>query len=289
MKWTSLPPLSALRAFAAYAETGAVQKAGDALNVSHAAISQQIRNLEDHTGLALLDRSGRAAVLTAEGRELAAALAEGFGTIAARLDTLTGAEDDRPLHVTTTPSFAANWLMPRVADFRATFPDLALMVDPNPAISNPARGGVDLAVRYGSGTWPGYEAEMFLPSSVAIVAGPNLLDGREVNSPADLADLPWLQELGTSEASLWLHMRGVDQPNRVAALHLPGNMMIEAARNGQGVAITARVWIEEDLKQGRLRLLFEEAKENGYHLVTAPGVQRPALRSLVRWLRKQAS
>ena len=172
MDWTDLPPLSALRAFAAYAETGAVQKAGDKLNVSHAAISQQIRNLENHLGLRLLDRSGRSASLTEEGRALASALETGFGEIARTVAQLTGSEQARPLHVSTTPSFAANWLMPRLADFRSRHPEIDIVIDPNPALCDPTPGGVDIAIRYGNGHWPGMEARLLIPSAMAVVAAP---------------------------------------------------------------------------------------------------------------------
>ena len=100
--WQSLPPLSALRAFAALTESGSVVEAGGRLNVSHAAISQQVRALEAHMGLSLVDRSGRKLELTADGRILAEALSEGFGLITATTAALTGADADRPLQVSTT-------------------------------------------------------------------------------------------------------------------------------------------------------------------------------------------
>ena len=100
------PPLSALRAFAALAETGSFTKAGEALNVSHAAISQQVRALEERLGVPLLPRDGRRGALTAEGERLAAALHAGFGGIARAVDELTGGDALRPLQVTTTPAFA---------------------------------------------------------------------------------------------------------------------------------------------------------------------------------------
>ena len=94
--WLTLPPPTALRAFAAFAETGSVISAGTALNVSHAAISQQLRALETHMGVALVDRSGRAMALTVEGRQLASALRTGVGAIAASVEALRGADAARP-------------------------------------------------------------------------------------------------------------------------------------------------------------------------------------------------
>ena len=107
MDWRSLPPLSALRAFAAFAETGNVVEAGAALGVSHAAVSQQLKALEQHLDAALLDRSGRGLRLTATGEQLAAALRLGFEAMGAAVAEITGAQADRPLHISTTPTFAS--------------------------------------------------------------------------------------------------------------------------------------------------------------------------------------
>src|SRR6056297_1332918 len=112
MDWQTLPPLTALRAFAALAETSSTTEAGVRLNVSHAAISQQVRQLEAHMGVVLVDRSGRQTRLTAQGRDLADALTLGFGAIARAVEALSGADAARPLQISTTPSFAAHWLMP---------------------------------------------------------------------------------------------------------------------------------------------------------------------------------
>lgn len=289
MDWTSLPPLPALRAFAAYAETGSVQRAGAALNVSHAAISQQIRNLESHLGLGLLDRSRRSMALTEEGARLAQALSDGFGRIAQELSALTGAEAERPLMITTTPSFASSWLMPRLARFREAHPEISLMIDPSAKVAPLEPGGVDLALRYGSGQWPGLEAELLVESPIALVGSPRLVGEREITDPSDLTEYHWLQELGTNEASEWFSQFGIDRDARRGISSLPGNLMLEAARQGHGIAITARVFADDDIAAGRLRLLFEDTRKKGYYLVIRPGVMRPPLRLFATWLRREAA
>ena len=158
MDWHELPSLTALRAFSALAETGSASAAGARLNVSHAAISQQIKALEGHMGLPLVDRSGRALALTKEGDVLAEALREGFGTIAQTVMQLTGADADRPLQISTTPQFATNWLMPRLADFQENQPDVDLMINPSPVLSDHGPGGIDLGIRFGLGVWDGLDA-----------------------------------------------------------------------------------------------------------------------------------
>lgn len=289
MNWIDLPPLSALRAFSAFAETGSVGRAGALLNVSHAAVSQQIRNLETHMQVALLDRSGgRTAGLTAEGQQLADALEAGFGRIAQAVETLTGADAMRPLHVSVTPSFAANWLMPRLAGFRQEHPEIDIMISPTPRLTDPSPGGIDVAIRYGDTAWSGLESERLLPAPIWIVAAPALVGDLVPEGPEDLLRFPWLQELGTTEASDWFVNRGVTEGRAAGMIHVPGDLMLDGARSAQGVAVTTRLSVEEDVRSGRLRLLFEERSDGAYHIVTARGVPRPPLKAFLGWLRRTA-
>lgn len=288
MDWLRMPPLAALRAFAAFAETGNLAQAGAALNVSHAAISQQLRALEAHLGVALLDRSGRALALTAEGRQLADALALGFGAIWAAVQDLAGRAADRPLHVSVTPSLAGYWLLPRLAGFSQAHPEVSLRVDPTPQLIDPKPGGIDLALRHGAGPWPGMEVESLLPAPLAVVAAPSLLRGQRIDSPADLAALPWIEELGTNEASAWLAAQGAAAPDAARRIQLPGNLTLESARAGQGVLLIVRLFVEADLAAGRLVELFQTREDCFYHIVARPGPLRPAARAFVNWLRREA-
>lgn len=287
MDWNVMPPMAALRAFCAFADSGNVVQAGRALNVSHAAISQQLRALEAHMGVALVDRSGRALALTQEGARLAQALQLGFGAIQGAVQELTGISAARPLHVTCTPSFAAHWLVPRLPGFQAQHPDIELVLDPSGAMVDLKPGGVEIALRYGGGQWPGLESERLLASPMVVVAAPQLLVGRRVASAGDLLDLPWLEELGTNEASRWFRSHGVEEGLRGPRVRLPGNLLMQAVRAGQGVAVSVQAFVEEDLAQGRLTALFTEAAGSGYHIATRPGVLRSQARSFISWLRRE--
>lgn len=287
MEWRDLPPLASLRAFAAFADAAGVAEAGDALGVSHAAISQQLKALETHLGVQLLDRSARAMTLTAEGRALAAAATEGFGQMIDVTRTLTGANDTRPLHLSVTPSFAASWLMPRLPDFRAQHPGVNILVDPSAEMVAVSPGGVDVAIRYGTGPWPGLAHELWLTSPMIVVAAPGLIKGRKISTPSDLQSAPWLEELGRSEGTTWLRRHGVDSGLTGSFIQVPGNLLLDGARDGQGVAVTVECFVERDLQAGRLVKLFEEDRAGaGYHIVTHAGVQRPPLKAFVRWLRR---
>ncbi|MEL7254628.1 MAG: LysR family transcriptional regulator [Pseudomonadota bacterium] len=287
MDWRNLPPLASLRAFAAFVETGSVARAGEALGVSHAAISQQIRALETHLSLTLVDRSSRALEMTVEGCQLAEALTEGFGVIDRTVATLTGADAERPVHISTTQLFAMTWLMPRLTDFQDKHPGVDLMVNPSAELTDPGPGGFDLALRFGAGNWAGLDAEMLVPSDIVISAAPALVADRVIADPCDLLDLPWLQELGTNESADWLRKHGVTQTRVKRIIHVPGNLMLDGARAGQGVISTAMSSVEADVRAGTLRVLFRDKGDTGYHIVTKPGVMRPAAKAFVNWLRRQ--
>lgn len=288
MDWRHLPPLSALRAFSAFADSDSLDQAGASIGVTHAAISQQIRALEVYLGLALVDRTGRRLTMTADGQRLAAALGEGFGLIAATIGQLTRAEIARPLRVTTTAAFAGGWLLPRLPDFRARHPGIDLTID---AASEVRRLGedADIALRFGNGDWPGTRSELLLRTPVVVIAAPQLVPPGAPDGFDDLAALPWLQELGTNEASAFLEDHGVARRAGAGLLSLPGNLMLDAARNGQGVAVIARAFVEADIRAGRLRVLHEDSEREGYFLVTAPGPRRASVQLFHDWVRAQVA
>jgi len=290
MDWHTLPPLSALRAFAAFGQTGSFQKAGAALNVSHAAIGQQVRALEERLGVALVARSGRSMGLTEAGEALARDLDTAFGAIGRAVDEVSGADAVRALQVTTTPAFAVSWLMPRISAFRHEHPEIELMLNATPQVVELAPGGVDIALRYGSGDWPRLQVEPLLPTSIVIVAARQLIGDRTPSDPREMLEYPWLQELGTNEVSEWLEQRGVVAPRPANITHLPGNLVLEGLRAGEGITAMARAFVERDVADGRLVVLFEDDRCcGGYHIVTRPGVMRPPLRAFVAWLRREAA
>lgn len=288
MEWRSLPPLSALRAFSAFAETSSVVAAGEALGVSHAAVSQQLRALENHLDAALLDRAGRNLTLTPKGTRLAQALRTGFSGMIDAVEEITGAQDARPLHISTTPTFAASWLMPCVPKFRAMHPELGLMIDPSAQVIALDTDGIDVAIRYGTGPWPGVDNEMLLESPMVIVAAPSLIGEGPIPTLQELSNFPWIEEFGTSEATSWMRRFGLPRAD-LGLMQLPGTLILDSARDGQGITMTVHAFVERDIAAGRLRVLHTEDRPgSGYHIITRSGVQRPAVKDFVRWLRQQA-
>ena len=281
--WHRLPSLSSLRAFEAAARLGGFSAAARALNVTHAAVSQAVRGLEAELGTALLRRDGRGLALTDEGERLSRALRDGFGTIAAGVEALRGAEKRRGLRVTATPSFAQQVLLPRLGDFWARHPDIAVSISVSLAIADLAREGLDLAIRIGDGQWSGTVAEPLMKARLLLVGAPTLLARGE-----DLARLPWIVDPADPNEAEWLRGGGLD----AATLPLTGLdnplLALAAARAGYGLLFASDVAVREDLAAGRLcEVPFAGLPHFSFWIVTLPGPRRPVLQSFVAWLRRE--
>lgn len=284
-----MPPLSALRAFAVVAESGSVVAAAARLGVTHAAVSQQIRALEKALDLPLVSRSGRQIELTEDGRQLALGLSHGFAEIMRSVSSVTEAQRDRPLQVTTTAMFASTWLVPRLGSFRLAHPGVDLVLDPSPVQRPLEPDGFDAAIRHGTGDWPGLEVHKLMDAPLVVVAAPALLNGPPGGGADALTGLPWLSELEQNEASLFLSRQGVAIALSGGVIHLPGNLVLDAARNGHGLAVVTEVLVASDIASGNLRVVLRDQVDRGYYLVTRQGVHRPPLRAFCRWLRSEAN
>lgn len=289
MDLTRLPSLTALRAFDAVARGGGFSAAARALNVTHAAVAQQVRALERDLGVTLLYREGRGLALTDDGEILATALKESFAQIAAAVAQITGPAQNRPLRITMTPSFASQWLMPRLRGFWAAHPDVPLTLHPDKRLIDLHREGMDLAIRFGDGNWPGLAVDLLTPAAYAVVAAPALLEGRTSLSRDDMRAFPWVIEDDWPEQTLWLRRFGID-PDGLTGLRVPTEeLALEAARQGFGLHLELPALIEDDLARGRLVKVHQgDAEGLGYFLVTRPGPVKPALRLFTRWLRSVA-
>ncbi len=289
MDWLSLLPLNALRAFAAVAEHGSYARAGRSLNVTHAAVMQQVRGLERHIGQRLVVRSGRGVALTVEGEGLAKDLSAAFSLMHRGMERITTASRLRPVQVTTSPAFAMKWLMPRLNDFHEKNPEITLMLNPTGQIIQLDQTEIDLAIRYGYYTDLDDDADILLETDLVVVAAPSLIEGRDFKEPSDLLQLPWLQELGTNEVRDWFRRRNVivDRPPMIS--HMPGNLIMEAVTRGDGITYTCRQWVERELEKGELMELFADERCGVFHIVSADKTPREAVCLFINWLRKQAA
>ncbi len=287
-----LPSLTALRAFEAAARTLSFSEAGREMNVSHAAVAQSVRKLEGELGRPLMRRAGRGLALTPDGALLARGVSDGFDRIRATLAAFAEEDESRPVRVTLTPNFAVGFLIPRLGGFRRAHPEVQLDIDPSARVVDLSDGHMDLAIRYGAGDWPGVESRLLVPSPRIITAAPSLIAGRAPRRLEDLAAFPWLQEQGTEEMARWLADRGIEGLHGAGGAYLPGYMIHPALLEGQGIAISGKVFVQADLDAGRLVALFEDEDPDGrlgYHLVRRAGPERPGVQAFTRWLRREAA
>ena len=288
MDWLRFPPLGSLRAFCVVAETGSYTLAADRLNVTHSAISQQIKALEKHLGLALVSRVGRGIRLTKEGTVLARELDIGFAIIGRGVEHITEAVAARPVQVTMSPAFAVEWLMPRIMEFQYAHPDITLLLNPTAEVVELKPGGIDVAIRYRDSRHLDANVTPVLISDMIVIGTPALIEGRDVSHPAALADFPWLQELGTNEAAEWFTFHGVALDGPLMVNHMPGNLIMDAVRRGDGLTYTARAFFRDDLESGRVVELFSEPAFGIYSIETSATIDRPAVSTFLKWLLTKA-
>ena len=287
--WRTLPSLTALRAFAATADTRSFSQAARALNVTHAAVSQQVRALEDDLGRSLVQRDGRGVSLTTDGEQLHDALGEGFAAIQRGVEALRAGEVDRPVRVTLTASFAAQWLMPRLKGFWERHPDIGLSLHPDARVVDLHRERMDLGVRYGNGDWPGLDSTRLAAAGLVIAGAPSLLGGRETLSLEEMREMDWVLTRNWSEQDAYLQRLGLD-PAQLSRTDVSGEeLAIAAARQGLGLVVESAALIEADVADGRLRIMHESRDSlPAYFIVTLPGQQRAAARAFLKWLKSQA-
>lgn len=290
MNWSEIPSLAALRAFEAAARTQSLSAAARELNVTHAAISHHVRNLEGELGRALMVRRGRGVVPTEDGQALAASLGEGFGTIAAGVAELRDTASASPVQLSVTPAFAEHWLMPRIGDFWARHPDVPVNIAPSNDVVDLRRDGVDLAIRYGVGPWPPYQDALLTEEEFWVMGAPKLLRGRRTTCAADVADLIWLTVRGFEEqAALFEAADGIEPGSLRRAVLNTSALVMAGVREGLGVAIMSRSLVEREVAAGHLtRVCALEAPGLGYRLVTDPRRRGRRIAPLVRWLKDQA-
>lgn len=286
-----LPPMQALRAFDAAARTGSLTRAAEALHLTHGAISHQIKALEEEFGVKLVERSGRGIRLTEEGERFAARLRAALAELGEAVREVSERRNPRQLRLTTMPSFAARWLLPRIGRFFKEHPDIDLEIRTGNSIVDLRREEVDVAIRYhAKGEWPGVTAEHFLDDYYFPVCSPRLANGRLPRRPADLANHTLLRAEG-EEWKPWFAAAGLDWPEPMRG---PGftdsSHMLQAAIEGQGIAIARSSLLGDDVRNGVLVKPFDVVVPSNrkYWLVYPPRMAgSPKLDAFREWLREE--
>lgn len=253
-----LPPANSLVAFEAAARHLNFTRAARELNVTQAAVSRQIQLLEAHLGQAMFQRLPRALKLTPVGHRLHKAVTMGLEHIASTVVDIRRIGPRADLTVATSVTFASYWLMARIAKFRAAHPDIEIKLVASPPVSDLAAASIDVAVRYGSGKWPGAQAIHLLDNEVFPVCAPDYLEGRKaLTQPSDLLDEVLLHLVEhdrnwvTWEA--WLRSFGVTgTPTRKGLEFDNYLLLIQAALDGQGIALGGGRLAEDFISHGKL-------------------------------------
>lgn len=289
MDWHNIPSLMALRAFEAAARHGSFSAAARDLNVTHAAIGQHVRTLEDHFGQSLMQREGRGMSVTADGRMLADRLSEAFGLIGAAAHDLLDKSNVRAIRVAITPSFASDWLMPRIGGFWDAHPDIEIELLPAGKLVDLRRDNVDVAIRYGKGGWSGVKTTKLMPAGHVVVATKGYLKGRKIDCFEDLKGVRWLMAKSQSEEQFWLAANGMDLADENVTRFPTGQLTREAARSGLGVTVMTAPIAAPQIASGRLvALCAEEGSIAAYHILTRPEIISPQRDTFVKWLKSEA-
>jgi len=294
-----LPPLSALRAFEAAARHVSFSKAADELNVTPAAVSHQIHALEQDLGVRLFHRLNRSIELTTSAQILLPGLTEAFAGIQSSVRRLRAHNDTGTLTVTASPSFAAKWLVLRLHRFHDLCPQIDVRISATDEVVELTKGDFDVAVRYGTGKYPGLDVELLFTNEVFPACSPQLLTaGPPLRTPDDLPLHNLIHDQAIERDPLvptwpmWLKAAGVK--NIPAAGGLSFNNMhlsLDAAIAGHGVVLAYSTIAAADLAAGRLVRLFSLALPDqfAYYIVTAPGaLERPKVTAFRNWLRREA-
>ena len=255
-----LPPLNALRSFEAAARYESFTRAAEELHVTQSAVSQQVKALEAHLGVKLFNRERQRLKITPAGRDYLVEIREALDHVGAATERLIQRQSAGVLTVSTSQDFAAKWLVHRLARFAAAHPGIDLRVSATMHNVDFAREDVDVAVRHGDGNWPGLDATRLCAEQIFAICSPKLLAGRDrLKRPADVLKWPLLRLEDQSKAwERWFALAGVAAPER-----LPGpvlnraSMLIDAAIDGQGVALARTTLAAWDLISGRIVRPFD--------------------------------
>ena len=294
-----LPPLNSLRAFEAAARWLSFSKAAEELFVTPAAISQQIKQLEHFLGVTLFRRLTRAVQLTEEAKIVLPLVTEGFDKLAEAVERLSQEEASGLLTVSSAPTFAQKWLLPRLPKFTDQYPDIDLRLDASLDSRDFHRDGIDIGIRLGLGDYPGLHTTRVFGEEISLVCSPKLQAGAHpLRTPEDLKHhrlihVDWGSfSIPLPDWRMWTKAAGVDGIDVDHGLSFTiENMAIEAAINGDGVALVSNFAVVEELKSGRLVRPFDLVlkADFAYWLVCPQEhLRRAKVKAFCDWLFEEA-
>jgi LysR family glycine cleavage system transcriptional activator len=286
----SLPPLNGLRAFEAAARHMSFTDAAEELSVTQAAISHQVRGLEQRLGLKLFVRRNRSLLLSEAGQAYLPSVRAAFDQLNEATEKLLQKDKGGNLTVTTTSSFAVKWLVPRLGGFQRSHPEIDVRISTGTSLVDFSREDVDIGIRYGRGQWPNLKAERLVSEDVMPVCAPSLVKGPNgLGKPADLKRFTLLH-IGSfpDDWQVWLTAAGVKGVDASRGVSFDFALAAyQAAMDGLGVALGRNPLVEPDLKAGRLVVPFEfkRSSDFAYYLVYPPeAIRRRKIKAFRDWI-----
>jgi LysR family glycine cleavage system transcriptional activator len=289
-----LPPLTTLRSFEAAARHLSFSKAADELHVTHGAVSRAIRHLEDHLRVQLFSRKVRAVQLTPTGAAYAVSVRDILDRLAAATTAILDRQSLGVLNLSTLDSFAAKWLIPRLFRFRQSHEDIDVRLATSEKLADFVSDGIDIAIRYGRGRYPGLITEHLMGEDLFPVCSPSLLEGRHpLSSPTDLRHHTLIHDDFQIDWAMWLKTAGVSgvDPHRGPRFE-SSDHAVQAAIQGEGVVLGRSALVADDLRAGRLVRPFTLSlpADLAYYVVyPEQNAQRHNVRAFRDWLFEEVS
>lgn len=291
-----LPPLKALQAFESAGRHQSIKQAANELAVTTGAVSQQIKQLEQYLGVTLFHRMNKSVRLTAAGKVCLPYLEEGFNKLLEGVAQAKASGGHPIISISVAPTFGFKWLLPRLEHFKTIHPYIDLRIDTSTRDIDFLHEEIDLAIRYGPVKEKGLSVEDLTQEVVSPVCSPRLI--ADTISPEQLINYPLLHLEGRSgdpdfpDWSQWIKSLNLDA---LSFQHGPrfnsSSMVLQAALDGQGVAMGSSVLAADDLLAGRLVRLFPESQltaKYSYRLLSTELIrQRPDVQRFVEWLKKE--
>jgi LysR family transcriptional regulator, glycine cleavage system transcriptional activator len=255
-----LPPLNALKAFEAAARHESFTRAALELCVTQGAVSHQVKALEAELAIKLFNRERQRLIITEAGRDYLGVVRDALDRIAVGTERLLQRQSAGVLTVSTSPDFAAKWLVHRLGHFAEAHSSIDLRVQAAMHHVDFTREDVDMAVRHGDGNWPGLDAAQLSTEQLFAICSPKLLSGRRLGKPADLLKFPLIHLDSRADWTRWLRAAGIsDDDVKHGPVLNRASMVIDAAINGQGIALARTTLAAWDLINGRLVRPFTES------------------------------
>ncbi|WP_425046263.1 LysR substrate-binding domain-containing protein [Primorskyibacter sp. S87] len=286
----NLRHLRALQAFDETATQSSLSKAADVLNVTHGAVSRQIKQLELHLGVTLFHRRPNGVELTKAGERLHQSTRQAFSALQLGVMDVKRVHHRQSITVSLSTSLALKWLVPRLPSFHHDHPGISLLLDTNDGFADFDSSEVDVALRFGEPGWAGLHHEQIAQEELIVVAAPALVEDTPLPMTAEaICGLPLLHDAFNVGWNNWAEQVGLnaDQLQSQQTKYVDSAVLIEAALDRQGVALTRHLLAARDLELGRLVRLDESrvALDRGLYFVCRPGDQnRVTIRIFKKWL-----